>query len=156
MRRETMAGSPEATGTQPEMRLELIPVPVSDVDRARSFYEQAGFALLVDVQPAPGMRVVQFTPPGSACSIVFGTGMQEISAMAPGSIKGLHLVVADMDAARTALVERGIEVGEITDMGGVKYAGFSDPDGNLWLLQEFPPATRQPGQSFYTKPDGSE
>ncbi|HLJ67838.1 MAG TPA: VOC family protein [Chloroflexota bacterium] len=140
-----------ATDMQPEMRLELVPVPVSDVDRARAFYQQAGFALLVDVQPVPGMRVVQFTPPGSACSIVFGTGMQEISDMEPGSVKGLHLVVADMSTAREALVARGIEVGEITDMGGVKYAGFSDPDGNLWLLQEFPAATRQPGQSFYAK-----
>ena len=142
----------DATGARPEMRLELVPVPVSDVDRARSFYEQAGFDLLVDVQPAPGMRVVQFTPPGSACSIVFGTGMQEISTMEPGSLKGLHLVVADVETARAALVRRGIEVGEITDMGGVKYAGFSDPDGNLWLLQEFPPEMRQPGQSFYTEP----
>jgi predicted enzyme related to lactoylglutathione lyase len=139
--------------TLPEMRLELIPMPVSDVDRAKAFYEQAGFSLLVDVQPVEGMRVVQFTPPGSACSIVFGTGMQEISSMQPGSIKGLHLVVADMDAARDALVGRGIDVGEITDMGGVKYAGFSDPDGNLWLLQEFPPEMRRPGQSFYTEPD---
>jgi catechol 2,3-dioxygenase-like lactoylglutathione lyase family enzyme len=134
--------------TVPEMRLELVPMPVSDVDRAKAFYERAGFSLLVDVQPVEGMRVVQFTPPGSACSIVFGTGMQEISSMQPGSIKGLHLVVADMDAARAALVGRGIDVGEITDMGGVKYAGFSDPDGNLWLLQEFPSEMRQPGQSF--------
>jgi hypothetical protein len=73
--------------------------------------------------------------------------------MQPGSIKGLHLVVADMEAARAALVRRGIDVGEITDMGGVKYAGFSDPDGNLWLLQEFPPEMRQPGQSFYAESD---
>lgn len=140
---------------KPEMRLELIPIPVSDVDRAKAFYGQAGFALLVDTAPAPGMRVVQFTPPGSGCSIVFGTGMQGISDMEPGSLKGLHLVVADIDTARTALVERGIDVGEITDMGGVKYAGFTDPDGNLWLLQEFPPAMRQPGQSFYPEPDDS-
>lgn len=141
-----------AVGAGPEMRLELVPVPVSDVDRAKAFYEQAGFALLVDVQPVEGMRVVQFTPPGSACSIVFGTGMTEISDMEPGSLKGLHLVVADMESARTTLIGRGIDVGEISDMGGVKYAGFSDPDGNLWLLQEFPPETRQPGQSFYSEP----
>ncbi len=140
----------DATNTMPEMRLELVPVPVSDVDRAKSFYEQAGFVLNVDVQPVEGMRVVQFTPPGSACSIVFGTGMPEISDMEPGSIKGLHLVVADMDLARAALVERKIDVGEVTDMVGVKYAGFTDPDDNLWLLQEFPPEMRQPGQSFYT------
>lgn len=150
-----MAGNDKATGAPLEMRLELVPVPVSDVDRAKAFYEQAGFNLLVDVQPAEGMRVVQFTPPGSACSIVFGIGMQEISDMQPGSVKGLHLAVADMDAARTALVRRGIDVGEITDMGGVKYAGFSDPDGNLWLLQEFPPQMRQPGQSFYSEPNDS-
>jgi catechol 2,3-dioxygenase-like lactoylglutathione lyase family enzyme len=139
----------------PEMRLELVPVPVSDVDRAKSFYEQVGFALNVDVQPVEGMRVVQFTPPESACSIVFGTGMPEISDMQPGSIKGLHLVVADIDLARAAFVERKIDVDDVTDMVGVKYAGFSDPDGNLWLLQEFPPETRQPGQSFYTEPDNS-
>lgn len=150
-----MVENDSMTRTMPEMKLELVPVPVSDVDRAKAFYEQAGFALLVDVQPAQGMRVVQFTPPGSACSIVFGTGMQEISDMQPGSVKGLHLVVADIQAAREALVGRGLDVGEVTDLGGVKYAGFGDPDGNLWLLQEFPPAVRQPGQSFYTEPDDS-
>lgn len=148
-----MTENDNAPSTLPEMKLELVPVPVSDVDRAKAFYEQAGFRLLVDVHPTQGMRVVQFTPPGSACSIVFGTGMQGITDMQPGSVKGLHLVVADMDGARATLVRRGIPVGEITDMGGVKYAGFSDPDGNVWLLQEFPPALRQPGQSFYTAPD---
>ena len=76
--------------------------------------------------------------------------------MEPGSIKGLHLVVAEMETARAALVRRGIDVGEITDMGGVKYAGFSDPDGNLWLLQEFPPEMRGPGQSFHTEPTDSQ
>ena len=133
----------------PEMKLELVPVPVSDVDRAKAFYEKAGFQLGVDTRPTDTMRVVQFTPPGSACTIVFGTGMGEITDMKPGSVKGLHLVVADIDTARSALVNRGLEVGEITDVSGVKYAGFSDPDGNLWLLQEFPPEVRQPGQSFY-------
>ncbi len=126
----------------PDMKLELVPVPVTDVDRAKAFYEQVGFTLEVDVQPTDTMRVVQFTPPGSACSIVFGTGMGEITEMQPGSVKGLHLVVADIAAAHAALVERGIETGEITDLGGIKYAGFSDPDGNSWLLQEFPPALR--------------
>lgn len=133
----------------PEMRLELVPVPVSDPDRSKAFYEQAGFELNVDVNPMPSMRVIQFTPPGSSCSIVFGTGMNEISDMVPGSVKGLHLIVADIEEARAALVDRGIEVGDVTDMGGVKYAGFSDPDGNLWLLQMFPPELRSPGQSFY-------
>jgi predicted enzyme related to lactoylglutathione lyase len=134
----------------PDMKLELVPIPVSDVDRARAFYvEKAGFTLEVDVRPTDTMRVVQLTPPGSACSIVFGTGMGEITDMQPGSVKGLHLVVADIHEAREALVKRGLEVGEVSDVGGVMYAGFSDPDGNLWLLQEFPPELRQPGQSFY-------
>jgi predicted enzyme related to lactoylglutathione lyase len=133
----------------PEMKLELVPIPVSDVDRAKAFYEKAGFKLEVDTRPTDTMRVVQFTPPGSACSIVLGTGMGEITDMKPGSVKGLHLVVGNIDTAREALVKRGVEVGEITDLSGVKYAGFSDPDGNLWLLQEFPPEVRQPGQSFY-------
>jgi predicted enzyme related to lactoylglutathione lyase len=133
----------------PDMRLELVPVPVSDVDRAKAFYvEKAGFNLEVDVQISASMRVVQFTPPGSACSIVFGTGMGELTDMQPGSVKGLHLVVADIHEAREALMKRGLEVGEVSDVNGVMYAGFNDPDGNLWLLQEFPPALRQPGQSF--------
>jgi predicted enzyme related to lactoylglutathione lyase len=135
----------------PEMKLELVPVSVSDVDRAKAFYEKAGFYLEVDTRPTDTMRVVQFTPPRSACTIVFGTGMGDITAMKPGSVKGLHLVVADINKAREALVKRGVEVGEITDVQGVKYAGFSDPDGNSWLLQEFPPELRQPGQSFYKK-----
>ncbi len=131
-----------------EMRLELVPVPVSDVDRAKAFYvEQAGFKLEVDVRPNETMRVVQLTPPGSACTIVFGTGMQGISGMVPGSVKGLHLVVDDMDPAREALIGRGVEVGEVTDMGGVKFASFSDPDGNLWLLQEFPAGLRDPADA---------
>ena len=144
-----MAATNEENMTVPEMKLELVPLPVSDVDRAKAFYEKAGFILGVDTQPSEGMRVVQFTPPGSACSIVFGTGMGEITDMKPGSVKGLHLVVDDLDTARSALLNRGIRVGELTEVGGVKYAGFSDPDGNLWLLQEFPPEVRQPGQSFY-------
>jgi predicted enzyme related to lactoylglutathione lyase len=125
--------------TVPDMKLELVPVPVSDVDRAKAFYvEKAGFNLEVDVQISDTMRVVQFTPPGSACSIVFGTGMGELTDMQPGSVKGLHLVVADIHEAREALVKRGLEVGEVSDVNGVMYAGFNDPDGNLWLLQEFP------------------
>src|SRR5947209_16355054 len=128
----------------PDMKLELVPVPVSDVDRAKAFYvEKAGFKLEVDTRPTDTMRVVQLTPPGSACSIVFGTGMGDITAMQPGSVKGLHLVVADIEAARDALVQRGLEVGEVSDMGGVKYAGFSDPDGNSWLLQECPAHLRR-------------
>ena len=121
-----------------EMKLELVPVPVSDVDRAKAFYEKAGFQLEVDTRPTDTMRVVQFTPPGSACSIVFGTGMGEITAMKPGSVKGLHLVVADINKARETLAGRGVEVGEVDDLGGIKYVHFSDPDGNSWLLQEIP------------------
>jgi catechol 2,3-dioxygenase-like lactoylglutathione lyase family enzyme len=122
-----------------DMKLELVPVPVTDVDRAKAFYvEKIGFHADHDVQPGNGMRVVQLTPPGSACSIVIGTGMGEISEMRPGSVKGLHLVVADIRAARAALASRGVAVGEVDDMGGVKYVSFSDPDGNSWLLQEIP------------------
>ena len=122
------------------MKLELVPVPVSDVDRAKTFYtEQVGFVLDVDVTPVPGMRVVQLTPPGSACSIVIGTGMGPISEMPPGTIKGLHLVVADIDASRAELVGRGVDVGEVSDVGGgVRYAFFADPDGNTLALQEMP------------------
>lgn len=137
------------SATLPAMKLELVPVPVADVDRAKAFYQQVGFDLNVDVEPRPGMRVVQFTPPESGCSIVFGTGMSGISDMKPGSVHGLHLVVADIEEARQALVDRGIDVAPITNMGGVLFAAFADPDGNTWLLQEFPPALRQPGQSFY-------
>src|SRR5438874_5590992 len=113
-----MTDTNEANVTVPEMKLELVPVPVSDVDRAKAFYEKAGFILGVDTRPTDAMRVVQFTPPGSACTIVFGTGMGEITDMKPGSVKGLHLVVADIGEAREALVRRGIDVGEITDLGG--------------------------------------
>ncbi len=143
----------EANITVPMMKLELVPVPVSDVDRAKAFYEKVGFILEVDTRPSEGMRVVQFTPPGSACSIVFGTGMGDITAMTPGSVKGLHLVVDNMNTARSALMNRGIPVGEITDFKSVKYAEFRDPDGNSWLLQEFPPEVRQPGQSYYKGED---
>jgi catechol 2,3-dioxygenase-like lactoylglutathione lyase family enzyme len=152
-RRKYMADLEDANLTVSMMKLELVPVPISDVDRAKAFYEKVGFILGVDTQPIEGMRVVQFTPPGSACSIVFGTGMGEITDMKPGSVKGLHLVVDDLDIVRSALMNRGIPVGEISDVSGVKYAGFSDPDGNLWLLQEFPPEVRQPGQSFYKGTD---
>ena len=120
-----------------DMKLELVPIPVSDVDRAKAFYaEKVGFHVDHDVQPGNGMRVIQLTPPGSHCSIVIGTGLGEITAMQPGSIKALHLVVADITTAREALASRGVAVGAVDDMGGVKYVSFSDPDGNSWLLQE--------------------
>lgn len=119
------------------MKLELVPVPVSDVDRARAFYADViGFHVDHDVAPGNGMRVVQLTPPGSSCSIVIGTGMNEITSMVPGSLRALHLVVADIAAARDALRSRGADVGEIIDLGGILYARFADPDGNSWLLQQ--------------------
>jgi predicted enzyme related to lactoylglutathione lyase len=121
-----------------DMKLELVPIPVTDVDRAKAFYtDQLGFVADVDVTPAPGMRVVQVTPPGSSCSIGFGTGFAAYEG-SPGSVRALHLLVADIDKARAELVERGVDVGEVQgdDGGGVKYAGFSDPDGNGLVLQE--------------------
>ena len=130
-----------------DMKLELVQVPVSDVDRAVTFYtDQVGFALDVDVTPMEGMRVVQLTPPGSGCSILIGTGMGEASSMTPGSQKALHLVVADVRAAREELVGRGVEVDEVMDVGGgVLYAWFRDPDGNSLALQEMPWRT---GENF--------
>lgn len=122
----------------PDMKLELVPVPVSDVDRAKEFYLKAGFGNLHDTQVTETMRVVQFTPPGSTCAIVFGTGMGPMTEMQPGSVKGLHLVVEDIDQARTTLLRRGVDVSEVQDSGGVKYAWFEDPDGNLWALQQWP------------------
>ena len=121
-----------------EMKLELVPVPVADVDRAKAFYvEQVGFQVDHDTRISDTIRIVQLTPPGSACSIVMGTGMGEITAMPPGSVKALHLVVGDINQARTALIGRGVAMGEVEDHGrGVKSAAFHDPDGNSWLLQE--------------------
>jgi catechol 2,3-dioxygenase-like lactoylglutathione lyase family enzyme len=133
-----------------DMKLELVLLPVSDVDRAKTFYtEQAGFALDVDHAPNDDFRVVQLTPPGSACSITIGKGLTTVE---PGSYRGTHLVVTDIVAARDELVERGVEVGEIRHMGAAgwqpgpdpehndyaSFADFSDPDGNTWVLQEVP------------------
>jgi len=118
--------------------LELIPVPVSDIDRAKAFYsERAGFHVDVDVQPADGVRIVQLTPPGSACSITLVTGVPWLE-MPAGSLRGLHLVVSDIEKARATLIGRGVEVAPVQDMGGVFYASFADPDGNTWLLQHMP------------------
>ena len=122
-----------------KMKLELVPVPIADVDRAKAFYvEQVGFHADLDVRPSEGIRIVQLTPPESACSIVLGTGIPSL-AMPPGSLRGLHLVVGDIYQAREALVSRGVEVSEVDEHDqGVKYASFSDPDGNTWALQEMP------------------
>ena len=123
------------TVTIMDMRLELVPLPVADVERSKAFYvDVVGFHLDHDVQPGNGMRIVQLTPPGSACSVVVGTGMG--NGPEHGTVKNLHLVVSDIGAARDELVNRGLQITEIHDMGGVKYAYFSDPDGNSWALQE--------------------
>jgi len=130
-----------------DFRFELVVLPVTDVDRAKAFYEQAGFHCDVDHRAGDTFRVVQLTPPGSACSITIGTGVTETT---PGSYQGLHLVVRDVEAARAELVGRGIDVSEpfhFTETGqtpGVHpergdfqtFASFNDPDGNGWLLQE--------------------
>lgn len=121
-----------------EMRLEVVQVPVADVDRSKSFYtEKLGFVLDHDVEHIPGMRVVQLTPPGSAASIVIGTGM---TSMTPGSLEGLQLVVPDIFAVRAELVRRDADVSEIQDMGGVQFAYFADPDGNRWVIQGATPS----------------
>jgi predicted enzyme related to lactoylglutathione lyase len=129
-----------------DMKLELVPIPVTDVDRAKAFYaEQLGFVVDVDVRPADGVRVVQLTPPGSACSIGLGTGLGAYAAP-PGSVRGVHLVVADIEQARAELVRRGVDVGAVEDVGGgVRYAALEDPDGNTLTLQEMPWRT---GDSF--------
>jgi catechol 2,3-dioxygenase-like lactoylglutathione lyase family enzyme len=134
--------------TDMDLKLELVLLPVSDVDVAKAFYiEKAGFHLDVDVRPGADLRVVQLTPPGSACSITIGTG---ITKAAPGSVEGLHLIVADIVAARAELAARGVDISEVyhfesgrqlpgpdADRGDYNsFAGFRDPDGNSWLLQE--------------------
>lgn len=120
-----------------DMKLELVPMPVTDVDRAKAFYtEKLGFSVDVDVRPVEGVRVLQLTPPGSACSIGMGAGLAAYDGE-PGSVRALHLVVADIELARAELVDRGVDVGGVVDLGGgVKNAGFSDPDGNSLVLQE--------------------
>lgn len=122
-----------------EMKLELVPVPVTDIDRAKAFYAgKIGFNVDLDVRPNATVRIVQLTPPGSACSIVLATGLPMID-MPTGSLRGLHLVVADVRKARDMLVSRGVECGEVEEHDqGIKYVPFSDPDGNTWTFQEMP------------------
>ena len=146
-----------------DMKLEVVVVPVSDVDRAKAFYASLEWRLDADFPGEGGFRVVQFTPPGSACSIIFGS---EITSAPPGSAQGLQLTVTDIEAARAELVDRGVEVSEVFhDAGGVfhhagseartpgaapdhksygSFVSFSDPDGNGWFLQEV--TTRLPGR----------
>jgi predicted enzyme related to lactoylglutathione lyase len=119
-----------------DLKLELIPVPVSDVDRAREFYaERAGFNLDNDVTVKEGLRFVQLTPPGSGCSISIGEGLTE---MAPGSLEGLQLVVTDITEARDTLAAGGVEVSEIEDFPWGRFVFFSDPDDNRWAVQQIP------------------
>lgn len=119
-----------------EMKLELIYVPVSDVDRAKAFYvEKIGFNPDHDHQVNPELRFVQLTPPGSACSIAIGTGLTE---MEPGSVKGLQMVVKDARAAREELLGRGAPVSEVDVLAWGTFVYFTDPDGNTWALQELP------------------
>lgn len=119
-----------------DMRLELVPLPTSDVDRSKAFYtDRMGFVLDHDIEPGNGMRVVQLTPPGSSCSIAIGVGMSDPDAP---RVQTLHLVIDDIEQARETLVTAGVEVSPVQDMGGVKYAHLSDPDGNTWALQQLP------------------
>jgi len=136
-----------------DMALEVVTIPVSDVDRAKRFYQSLGWRLDIDFSPAAGVRTVQFTPPHSPCSIQFGMG---VTTAEPGSQGNVFLVVNDIDAARADLVSRGIDVNAVQDMrppgsesAGRSYfarATFSDPDGNSWLLQEI--TTRLPGREW--------
>jgi catechol 2,3-dioxygenase-like lactoylglutathione lyase family enzyme len=122
-----------------DMKLEVVPIPVSDVDAAKTFYtEKVGFNLDHDVSPTDTMRVVQMTPPGSACSVVIGEGLP---LGEPGSVKGVQLVVEDIDAIREALAGRGVAVGDVQQIGpegspGSRFCFFEDPDGNAWAVQE--------------------
>jgi catechol 2,3-dioxygenase-like lactoylglutathione lyase family enzyme len=142
-----------------DYKLELVLIPVSDVDRAKKFYlEQAGFVLIVDTPIGPDQRVVQVVPPGSECAIGFGTG---ITSAAPGAAQGLHLVVSDILAARAELTERGVAVsgvrhiedGAWTDgphpdrANYQSFADFTDPDGNIWILQEVDRSKVQSGSN---------
>ncbi len=146
-----------------DMRLEVVVLPVADVDRAKDFYKALGWRQDADFATGPDFRVVQLTPPGSPCSIIFGTGL---STAEPGSVQGVHLAVTDVEAARAELVGNGAEVSEVFhDAGGVfhhagtegrvagpdperrsysSFASFADPDGNGWILQEL--TTRLPGR----------
>lgn len=123
-----------------DLKLVVIGIPVSDVDRAKAFYtEQVGFGLDHDIEPAPGMRVVQMTPPGSPCSVVIGSGMP---LGEPGTTKGPQLVVEDIDAVRSAMDGRGVPISDVQQLGpegapGSRFAFFNDPDGNGWAVQEY-------------------
>jgi len=118
-----------------DWRIELVPIPVSDVDRAKAFYvDQAGFVADHDHQVNENLRFVQLTPPGSACSIAIGTGLTE---SAPGSAN-VQIVVDDVEAAREELLSRGLDVGDVQTFGWGSFVFFADPDGNRWAIQQVP------------------
>ena len=120
-----------------DFKLELVFVPVSDVDRAKAFYaDQVGFVVDHDITVTDELRFVQLTPPGSACSIAIGTGLSDAT---PGSVRGLQVVVDDADAARAYLLERGVPAGDVQEFDWGRFTGFSDPDGNEWAVQQLPP-----------------
>ena len=166
VRSENVTG--KAVAAKVDMKLEIVVIPVSDVDRAKEFYERLGWRLDADFDNGKDFRVIQFTPPGSGCSVIFG---KSVTAAAPGSAQGLYLIVSDIEAARNELLGRGIEISEVFhDAGGVyagtdepylfgklrargpdpehrsyrSFASFHDPDGNGWLFQEI--TTRLPGR----------
>lgn len=164
VRSETATGTPSARTV--DMKLEVIVIPVSDVDRAKRFYGDLGWRLDGDFVVGDEFRGVQFTPPGSPCSIHFGRG---ITAAAPGSAQGLYLIVSDIEAARAALLGRGVDVSDVFHRAGpgqpprsgpdperhsyASFASFSDPDGNAWLLQEITarlPGRVHPGDTTFT------
>ena len=122
-----------------EMKLELVAVPVSDVDTAKAFYVQAGFVADVDHRVSDDVRFVQLTPPGSACSIALGEG---ITSATPGSVEGLQVVVTDVHATRAELLERGVDVSEVQEFPWGSFAWFRDPDGNGWAVQQLPIGSR--------------
>ena len=119
-----------------DWKLELVGLPVSDIDRAKDFYVKIGFNLDHDHKVSDQIRFVQLTPPGSGCSIAFGKG---ISEMPPGSLKGLQLVVSDINAAREHLLSSGVQVGDVQVFAWGSFVFFSDPDGNSWAVQQLPP-----------------
>ena len=129
-----------------DMKLELVMVPVTDVDRAKEFYEMVGFVVDHDHEVSDDVRFVQLTPPGSACSIAIGKGLTKL---APGSLDNLQMVVADADATHAELVARGVEVSDVDDLEWGRFVFFADPDGNGWALQQLPDwSTRADGGGY--------
>jgi catechol 2,3-dioxygenase-like lactoylglutathione lyase family enzyme len=118
-----------------DMKLELVAVPVTDIDRTKEFYVAAGFVVDHDHRVSDDIRFVQMTPPGSACSIAFGKGLTQ---MAPGSLDNLQMVVADADGIRTELLKAGVKASEVDDQPWGRFVYFTDPDGNRWSLQQLP------------------